>query len=492
MLFNSQIFIFLFLPLTLIGWYFLNHLGKYRLSLLFLVGMSLWFYGYFHPGYLVIILGSMAANYLVSFLMDRYSSQKKLFFYMGLMANIGLLGYYKYYDFFVENINWVFGSDFTLKHIILPLGISFFTLQQISYLIDRYWGTAGHYDLLHYMAFVTFFPQLIAGPIVLHSELIPQFQDLEKRKFDLQYFWDGLVLFVLGLVKKVLIADLFALVVNFGFEKIYYLDTLSAWMVALSYAIELYFDFSGYCDMACGIGKMFHYELPVNFNSPYKSHSVPEYWNRWHYTLTRFFTTYIYMPLTMTGLRRNKRQLYGVLAPMVVFLISGFWHGASWTFVLWGLAQGVATVWAQRKHWKLKKSWFTWAGTFFFAVVTQAIFRSETITNMRLILKAMFVPKHSGFLFELTSCLKQVPEFFVLTRFGELLGWQVAKWIYLLLFVVILAIAIWILKGRNAHEILKYQKEKGFAPGFVIGLAFLLMWCIISLNQVSTFLYFNF
>lgn len=496
MLFNSQIFIFIFLPLTLIGWNLLNYFKLYRFALLFLSGMSFWFYGYFNPKYLIILVCSIAINYSLSFLIQKLPKFTKLFFYTGLVANIGILGYFKYFDFFIENINAVFRTSFALTHILLPLGISFFTLQQVSFLIDRYWDSAPHYNIIEYTAYVTFFPQLIAGPIVLHNEIIPQFNNYSLRKFNKELFRDGIILFILGLIKKVLLADTFAYIVNYGFERIYYVDTLSSWIIALSYTFELYFDFSGYCDMACGLGKLFGFELPVNFKSPYKSHSIPEYWTRWHATLTRFFTTYIYTPMTMKGVRMKKKKLFSILTPLVVYLISGFWHGASWTFIFWGLAQALATIWSQRKFWKIKKGkkkLLTWSGTFIFTIITQAIFRSETWSNMLGILKGMFTIKHTGFTTELATALSG--DILIKGGMNFLEGhvsWNTFYLIYVGIMLVLFIIATIIISQKNAHEILASQKEKGVTLGFTIILSLLFTWCLVSLSQVSTFLYFNF
>ncbi len=497
MLFNSQIFIFLFLPLVLMGWYLLNNLKRYRLALLFLGGMSLWFYAYFNLSYLWIIVASITVNYATSFLMNKWKSKYalKVGLGIGLIFNVGILGYYKYYDFFIENVNAVFQMDFALRHIVLPLGISFFTLQQLSYIIDRSWGTAPHYDFIEYLAYVSFFPQLIAGPIVLHSEIIPQFRDLEKRKFNATDFADGIILFSLGLIKKVLLADAIALFVNEGFAKVYYLDTPAAWLISLCYAVELYFDFSGYCDMAVGLGKMFRFDLPVNFRSPFKSYSVPEYWQRWHYTLTRFWQTYIYTPLTIRGMRKKSKKaksFYRIMTPIVVFLVSGIWHGASWTFVIWGLCEGLATVWAQRKRFKLKKSPFTLVCTFGFTVFTSAIFRSENWDTFIRMMKAMFIPSFSTITIELTSVFRDMAEWYVLTKFVEIKNVELLNIVCPIILIIYLFLSFVILRGKNAHEILQEQKQKGYTRRFTIGLVLLTGWAILSLTQVSTFLYFNF
>lgn len=375
MLFNSYIFIFIFLPIALIGWYGLNRLGRYRLASLFLSAMSLWFYAYFNVRYLAIILCSIGLNYLLSFALNRaqakyplsdagtvvhgsacgtdgetrrntasdkapLSVSGKIGLLTGLILNLGILFYFKYYDFFIENINLAFHADFNLKHILLPLGISFFTFQQMSYIIDRALGRCRHYDFINYLTFVTFFPQLIAGPIVLHSEIIPQFEDPEKRRFDSASFARGVYLFVLGLAKKVLLADTFGLMANFGFAQTFSLDAISTVFVILAYSFELYFDFSGYSDMAIGLGKMFGFDFCENFNYPYVSTSVQGFWRRWHISLSSWFKEYVYIPLG--GNRKGKIRTYINL--FVVFLLTGLWHGANYTFLLWGVFYGVLLV----------------------------------------------------------------------------------------------------------------------------------------------------
>ncbi|MDE6127640.1 MAG: hypothetical protein K2G16_00400 [Lachnospiraceae bacterium] len=305
----------------------------------FLIAMSLWFYAYFNVNYLAVILLSCAANYLFSLLLTRSKEPAfhRAVLIAGCIVNIGILGVFKYYNFFVENLNTVFRTGFTCRHILLPLGISFFTFQQLSFVIDRCKGKAPHYSLPDYLNFVTFFPQLTAGPIVLHSEIVPQFQDLTKRRFAMNDFAQGICCFVFGLSKKVLLADTLAGAVNYGFSEIAKLDTPAAVMVAVSFALELYFDFSGYCDMAIGIGRMFRIRIPDNFNAPYKSASVKEFWKRWHMTLGRFFTQYVYIPLGGS----RKGTLRTIRNTMIVFLLSGLWHGADWSFVLWGFLHGV-------------------------------------------------------------------------------------------------------------------------------------------------------
>ncbi len=299
MLFNSLIFITLFLPLVLIGWYSLQRLENPLYAKIFLVGMSFWFYGYYNFRYTLILLFSLLANYGCSKLFEICIEERnrKAVLTFGLFLNIGTLFYYKYFNFFIDNCNFFLHTDWHLEKIALPLGISFFTFQQISFIIDRYRQEAPDYSFWDYACFITYFPQLIAGPIVLHNEFIPQLHKRKNRKLDFERFFDGTTLFILGMSKKVLLADTLAIVVNAEYMSIPYLDAPAAWITIICYMLELYFDFSGYCDMARGIGRMFGFELPQNFDSPLMAVSVKDFWRRWHMTLSRFLSTYIYIPL---------------------------------------------------------------------------------------------------------------------------------------------------------------------------------------------------
>ena len=336
MLFNSYIFILCFLPLTMIGYYGLNHWKKEEQAKWFLIIASLLFYGYFDIRYLPVILASICFNYGFSrILLDtKYEKHKRTVLTAGIICNAGLLFYIKYWNFFLENINAVFGSSLQLKQLLLPLGISFFTFQQISYVVDCYREKdVISYTFVEYAAYVTFFPQLVAGPIVMHSELVPQMCDKTKKRINYENLSVGLYALALGLGKKVLLADTLALVVNEAYFNRYYFTTWSVIVFILAYAFELYFDFSGYCDIAMGIGKMFNYDIPRNFNYPYRATSMKEFWNRWHMTLSGFLQKYIYFPLggSRKGLARS------ILNILIVFLISGIWHGAAWNFIIWGL-----------------------------------------------------------------------------------------------------------------------------------------------------------
>lgn len=498
MLFNSYIFIFLFLPITLLGWYGLNRVKAYEWAKVFLIGMSLWFYGYFNLYYLAIIVVSILVNYLISILLNYTHSkfQKRIGLFLGVLTNLGILFVFKYYDFFIENINATFHTSFHLKHILLPLGISFFTFQQLSYIIDRATDKAEHYSLVDYATFVTFFPQLIAGPIVLHDELVPQFHDLSKRHFNSSNFARGLILFTIGLGKKVLLADVLAYPVNYGFEQTLFLDTPATLFVILAYTFEIYFDFSGYCDMAMGIGWMFNITLPVNFNSPYKAHSVKELWQRWHITLSRFFITYVYIPLG--GSRKGK--LRTILNTMIIFALSGLWHGANWTFIAWGTMQGLLVVWDNLgvigiKGGKEKvparihiPGWLGWFFTFSFFNLSLFFFRSDNMANALQMFKNLFSFKETGYLLKVAATL-DIPEFYLIKQVINMVKPDILTYAYLVLFVILLIISAFILTRRNSLQLAKSTKLDSKCCWLI---TLLFVWCVISFSQVSTFIYFNF
>ena len=381
MLFNSYIFIFLFLPITLLVYYYLNHLKLYKIGKVFLVIASLFFYSWWNVVYLSLIVLSMLFNYGIgsTFSKNRafFGFNKKQVLTFGVISNLTLLGYFKYADFFIENINNVVNTNIPLLNLALPLAISFFTFQQVAYLVDSYKGETKEYDFLNYSLFVTFFPQLIAGPIVHHKEMMPQFASLKGVKFNHENFAAGFYLFALGLFKKTIIADSFAPWASAGFDVAENLNMLEAWATSLSYTFQLYFDFSGYTDMALGVALMFNIKLPENFNSPYKSLSIQDSWRRWHITLSRFLRDYVYIPLG--GNRLGEFNTYKNL--MITFILGGLWHGAGWTFIFWGVLHGLALV-VNRAWGKLGfklNNILAWFITFNFVNIAWVFFRVDSI-----------------------------------------------------------------------------------------------------------------
>ena len=323
MVFSSYTFILTFLPVVVLTYYALSHLKDSLYQRLFLIAASLFFYGYYNVRYLALIVVSIVINYLVATGIQKTSGRKsQLFLTVGVLLNVGLIGYFKYYDFFIENINLLFGSDFALRHILLPLGISFFTFQQLSFLVSVYQKEEKVERLRDYILFVTFFPQLVAGPIVLYSEMIPQFKDEQRRFFNAENFSAGIYLFAIGLFKKAVIADTLAVWVDNGFG-MGAPGLVGAWATALSYTLQIYFDFSGYSDMAVGLARMFNIEIPFNFISPYRSCDITEFWRRWHITLGRALSAYVYKPLG--GNRRGlPRTCLSVNALWVLFRAESF------------------------------------------------------------------------------------------------------------------------------------------------------------------------
>lgn len=400
MLFNSYIFIFAFLPVTLIGYFMIKKYEEDNLSRLFLLLMSLIFYGYFNKKYLIIISVSIIVNYSISIkIIKEYNSiTKKIIMIIGIIFNLGLIFYFKYYDFFIENMNYIFNSSIVLKKIVLPLGISFFTFQQVSFIVDSYKGEAKGYSFLEYAVFVTFFPQLIAGPIVTHDEMIIQFRNPANNRFKNENFACGIYVFSVGIFKKVIIADTFGKAVNWGYGTIDTLTTLETLIVILSYTLQIYYDFSGYCDMASGISRMFNIELPINFNSPYKARTITEFWDRWHITLTRFLRKYVYFPLGGSKTGNTYRNI------LIVFLISGIWHGANWTFIIWGLLHGIANVLTRKFNKYIDKmgKYISWFFTFVFINATWVIFRASSFSEAVNIFKRIFT---GGGILSIKSCL---------------------------------------------------------------------------------------
>lgn len=348
MVFSSLEFLLLFLPVTVLGYYFLLYRAGRRQSwpLGWLLLASLFYYAYWKPENIFIILASLIGNYFLAGAISAAVKWRKPIFLLGLLLNLGALGYYKYTDFFLGSLN-ALGADLPLQGIVLPIGISFFTFQQIAYLSDIY--TKKHdptgQGFLHYGLFVCFFPQLVAGPIVHHREMMPQFE-AGRNEVRWDCIYKGLIMLGIGLAKKVLIADNLSPIVQYAFDSAPALTAGEAAFSSLCYTLQLYFDFSGYCDMAIGCALFFGIELPWNFNSPYKAADIQDFWRRWHITLSRWLRDYLYIPLggSRSGSGRTLCNLF------ITFLLGGLWHGAAWTFVLWGAMHGAAL--ALHRVWK--------------------------------------------------------------------------------------------------------------------------------------------
>jgi alginate O-acetyltransferase complex protein AlgI len=405
MLFNSYVFIFAFLPVTAVGFAVLGNIGHRRAGILWLVLCSMFYYAWWSQYYLALLLISMVVNYLIgAFWLSTPSvspALRRVGLLLGLAFNLTALAYFKYTNLLIDSINTVTGSAIHVRHIILPLGISFFTFKKIAYLVDVYRGRGYSRNFLDYALFVMFFPQLIAGPIVHPREILPQFSRRSAFGITAKNLSVGLTMFVFGLCKKVLIADSIAPTVSrvFGAAAAGTIPQFSAsWLAVLSYSLQIYFDFSGYTDMAIGLARIFGVRLPLNFNSPYKADSISDFWRRWHMTLSRFLRDYLYIPLG--GNRKGPLRRY--LNLMITMLLGGLWHGASWTFMFWGGLHGLylcinhawtALVNSRRDDGQLTHSL---AGTiaargvtFLAVVVAWVFFRAESFPAAARILKGM-------------------------------------------------------------------------------------------------------
>lgn len=470
MLFNSFVSIFVFLPITFLLYFGLNRLKQYTTAKAVLVVASLYFYAYFNWSYLPIILSSIAVNYFVAWRMkvDEQRWLRKLWLVVGVAFNIGMIGYFKYFDFFIENINALFKTDYTLRNILLPLGISFFTFQQVAFVVDSYRRKTELPNFLDYCNFVTFFPQLIAGPIVLPEEMLPQFEDKTKRRVNYENLFNGLFIFALGLGKKVLIADSIAVFANTGFGLMTTYTMAEAWLTSLAYSFQLYFDFSGYCDMAIGIGLMFNIKLPLNFNAPYRACDFQDFWRRWHMTLNRFLTQYLYIPLG--GSRRGEvRTLVNIF---IVFLVSGIWHGAGWTFIVWGILHGLTMIvnrlW--KKYGVTLPNWIAILLTFFFVNIFWVFFRADSLSDAMLIVKSMFDNTNLSLTMDYTSNLPSI----------------LPNKVNMMILFASFILGVF---GKTAYQWMETKghyrwKSMVTVVAFVVGCLFI--------SRVVTFLYFNF
>jgi D-alanyl-lipoteichoic acid acyltransferase DltB (MBOAT superfamily) len=518
MLFNSHLFIFAFLPVTLA----LYMLGRRYVGLRYANGVlalcSLFFYGWWDPRYILLIVGSIAANFGLAHLIAGTSgARQKWLLGLGIAANLGVLGFFKYTGFFLTNVNTAFGAELTIPEIVLPLGISFYTFQQIAFLADAAVRREREKSFIDYVLFVSFFPQLIAGPIVFHKEMMPQFaRSMIGRRWAL-LFVVGATLFVIGLSKKVLIADTAALFSTPVFDAALVgtqVSFLEAWSGVLAYTFQIYFDFSGYSDMAAGLALMFGVRLPVNFFSPYKAASIIDFWRRWHITLSRFLRDLVYVPLG--GNRRGEPLRFANVFTTMV--LGGIWHGAAWTFVIWGVLHGVFICinhfWrnAATRMPSLSSRWawrvFCRSLTFLLVVIAWAFFRAESVGSALSMLSSMFGGSGFGMPAALTDALGveggECAAFRLCT--GALPN-KLASFEFGLPLLVVLLLAVWF--APNSFEVLRRYRpmllvldnrvdyrhsaltwRPTWGWGVLIGI--LLAACTVVMTGESEFLYFQF
>ena len=401
MLFHTPEFLFLFLPITLLGYFFIGRLS-WKGAFAWLAFASLFFYGYWNPKYVLLITTSIVFNYVGGYQLGRLRDRALdhfagVVFGMLILANLGLLAYFKYLMFFIGQIDQIFGVNWSVGLIVLPIGISFYTFTQIAYLADVYKGKVRERSFLGYVLFVTYFPHLVAGPVLHHSEMMPQFANRLNLKFNVVNFAQGITFLAFGLFKKIVLADGCAPIANGVFNAVPVgLSTADAWLGATAYSLQIYYDFSGYSDMAIGLSLLFNIRLPINFNSPYQAKNIIDFWRRWHITLSRFLRDYLYIPLggNRKGVGRRHLNL------MITMLLGGLWHGANWTFVIWGGLHGFYLV--INHFWRglaenipilkspglvLKSTY--WLLTLFVVIVAWVFFRANSLSDALTILSAM-------------------------------------------------------------------------------------------------------
>ena len=491
MLFNSQIFLFLFLPITATGFIYLVRAGWVKGALIWGVFASLFFYGWWNPPYVLLIIASMVFNYTIglsiSKLHDRRVSEQILA--TGITINLVTLGYFKYYNFFAANLTQILEHDYSVDQILLPLAISFFTFQQIAFLVETYRNQSQFPDIVSYSFFVSFFPQLIAGPIARHYEILPQITQTLRKQVNQQNVLIGLSIFTIGLFKKVAIADRLAESINPIYESSKTVDVVQfweGWTATFGYYFQIYFDFSAYSDMAMGLGLIFGVRLPQNFNSPYKVTSIIDFWRCWHITLSRFLRDYLYIPLG--GSRMGAVRYYRNL--LVVMILGGLWHGAAWSFVLWGTVHGILLIlnhiWrkfaAERFVDSLTWNTLAWGLTTVCVALTWVLFRTETVSSTFEIYKAISGLNGAG----------------SLEAHYEPLALIAVLWLW----VLALPNTIEFFGKRIAHEHfgIAYSTERrslirlAWSPTKTWSAIFALLffWSAINVQDVAEFIYFQF
>ena len=469
MLFNSYEFIILYLPITLILYYQLAKWFNNSAAKNFLVLASLCFYSYWDIRNLPILLTSILVNYIFGHFLS--NNKSKVILSLGIAFNFMFLGYFKYTDFVLQNINRFIGTSFELQNITLPLGVSFFTFTQTAYLVDVYRGETKEYTKSDYLLFVTIFPHLIAGPILYHKDMIPQFSVADNYKINYKNITYGIVWFTIGLFKKVVIADKLAVWANQVFNNTDNLTMLDAWGGSLAYSLQLYFDFSGYSEMAIGLGLLFNYNLPLNFNLPYRATSIIDFWRRWHMTLSAFLKNYLYIPLGGNRCNSHMRNI------LITMFLGGLWHGAGWTFIFWGLLHGIFIcinhLWRKTKI--VLPKFLCWLLTFNAVNIAWIFFRANSFESAMRVVGAMVDIKNI-----VVPYNKYMAKYLNVFSDGSAML-SFSDWLNIIIAMVVSLI------------IIKKDKIEEYNPVIVACITSLLfIFSVLNFNQKSEFLYFQF
>ena len=480
MLFDSFAYIFLFLPLLIFLLYFTNNS---KLNLYILIISSIFFYAMWNFNSLKILIISIIFNFFFGEFLSKFKKKTLLFF--SISFNLFILGYFKYYNFFIQNINLLVNENFNYLNIVYPLAISFYTFQQITYLVDVFNDEIKDRNIVSYFLFVSFFPQLVAGPIVKYNYLVPQFKNLKIARSLFKNFPVSFLLISIGLFKKIFLADYFGNIVDAGYRNIYYLDTLESWIVTFSFTLQFYFDFSAYIDLALGSSMLFGIKLPINFNSPYKSVNLIDFWSRWHITLSNFLYQYIYYPLVR--LKGNFSFIYSLFITCLVFLIAGIWHGPSWFFLIFGAMHGIGVVFKQiNKNYIFFKigNKISIFFTLMYVNLSLIFFRSSNLDEIKALISKMIIPN-----FSLPVSLQRETAYSIISFDGFLINIceNSLDKIYIIFYFLISFYIVYFFKNSN-------QIANNFNANYK-GAIFSLIIFFISLifkTNNNAFIYFNF
>ncbi len=480
MQFHSYIFIMIFLPVVLLLYFLGNKAGSLWGKIVLILG-SIVFYGCAGKDSLLMLGISIAVNYVCVLVIKRFQ-YRKIFLAVPVLINVGILLYFKYFNFALENLNWIMRTEYGPRDIFLPLGISFFTFQQIAYLVAVYRGELEEERLVDYLVYILYFPKLLMGPLTDPVEFLKDINDAGQKRIDWDHIACGIKIFSFGLFKKVLLADTFAQAVSWGYEEFAAVTSIDLLLIMFFYTMEIYFDFSGYSDMATGVSTMFNIPLPMNFDSPYKALSIRDFWKRWHISLTKFLTKYIYIPLGGS----KKGKVFTYINTMIVFLVSGIWHGASWTFILWGILHGLLSVldrMFETVQNKIVKP-VRWFVTFAMVNVLWLLFSAQSVRQwLDMLIKVVRFQDRT--VSDKILRIFQIPESVVVRDLLHLQDLPIDKGIWMVLFMA-LSCGICLLPENNYRKLSKNT----YLTMVLAAIAF--VWSLLSFSTESVFIYSNF
>lgn len=482
MQFNSYEFILYFLPITVLLYFVANKINPI-IGKIVIVVASVIFYSTGRINMLGYLGISMLINYGSALAIRKFKIKTKFLMALPIIVNVGLLLYFKYMNFAITNVNIFLGKEIELKEIILPLGISFYTFQQIAYIVATDQGNLENNNIIDYVAYILYFPKLVMGPIIDPVDYISQINQVERKKADVTNITIGIKLFSLGLIKKVLLADTFAKAVSWAYTNIDATTAMDCILLILFYTFEIYFDFSGYSDMAVGVSSMLNIDLPINFDSPYKAISIRDFWKRWHISLTKFLTKYIYIPLGGS----RKGIIFTYINTLIVFIVSGLWHGANWTFILWGLLHGLFSCF-DRMFEKLEERVFMpvrWLCTFGVVSVLWLLFSASTVEQWRTILFKILFMQSTEVSEGMISSFNLVENQFLYNLFG--LNWLPTnvRGFNMLIFIIVACFICFVPENN-------YRNKDKLSIGTLVVASVAFIWGVLCLGAESTFVYFGF